>query len=166
MSEGKYRVIADEGMGSISAVVGTLPAAFNLGEAREYNRVEYVLCHNAGNSEIGAGRVATPILAGAGPYSMTVSTASQGNNHIGGVVVQNTTVPTANYFWGAKRGLIAGMVGDSVSIPTGNAMAIGDNGSIQLMPQSVVTGKVAFGLVITTVSNGGARSGTCFINFA
>lgn len=167
MSEMKFQHLADAGLGPISAVVTSLPLGYTLGMAREFDRNDYILAFNAGNSEIPAGGVASPILGGAGVYSVTVSTASQGNDHIGGVAVQHTTVPTAAYFWGCRRGVISGMIGDStVSIPTGNFLAVGDNGTVGLMPQSLVTGKVVMGVVLTTISNGGARTGNAYVMFS
>lgn len=157
--------MADAGMGSISAVVGTLPAEFNLGEAREFNRIDYVLCYNSStNAEISAGKIASPVLAGAGVYSVTVSNASKTNAHIGAVCVQNTTVPTGYYFWGAKIGYVAGLVGDTASLPTGSALYLSGDGEVTLFPQSAVTGNIAVGVVVTTVSNGGARSGSAYIS--
>jgi hypothetical protein len=160
------RHMVDAGLGGISSVVSSLPLGYTLGERRTVSGVEYKLVFNAGNSEIQPGNVAAPILALAGVNSVTVSTSSQGNNHIGGVVNVHATAPTANYFWGATRGVVGGLIGDSASIPTGSAFAIGANGSVQLMPQSVVTGKVVVGVVLTTVSNGGAKNGNAYISMS
>lgn len=166
MSELKHQHMADAGLSGVSAVVTSLPLGYTLGMAREVDKVDYVLVHNAGNSEIAPGKVAAPVLGGAGIYSLTVSTASKANNHIGGVVNNHATVATGGYFWGVKRGVVAGLVGDSASIPTGSAFAIGADGAVELMPQSVVTGKVVVGVVITTVSNGGAKSGSAYVSLS
>lgn len=164
MSDMKEQFMADAGLAGISSVVATLPLGYSLGISRTKDSVDYKLVFNAGNSEIAPGRVAAPILAGAGLNSVTVSTSSQGNNHIGGVVCVHATATTGTYFWGATEGLVGGLAADSASIPTGSAFAIGDNGSVQLMPQSVTTGKVAVGVVVTSVSNGGAKTGSAYIS--
>lgn len=160
------RHIVDAGLGSVSAVVATLPVGYTLGEIRHVSGVEYKLVHNAGNSEIQPGMVAAPILALAGINSVTVSTLSQANNHIGGVVNVHATATTGSFFWGAIKGVVGGLIGDSASIPTGSAFAIGAAGSVQLMPQSVTTGKVVVGVVLTSVSNGGAKSGNAYVSFS
>ena len=164
MAERLDRHYADAGLGSVSATVTSLPAGFTLGEMRVVDNVKYKLVYNAGNSQISQGAFGAPALSGATPNSITVSTASQGNNHVGAVQCAHATAATASYFWGLVGGASpVGGIGDSASIPTGSAFAIGDNGSIQLMPQSVTTGKSVKGVVITTVSNGGAYSGKIYI---
>lgn len=160
------RHLADAGMGGISSVVATLPGGYTLGEARVVNGKKYKLVHNAGTTQISIGICASPVaITGSSPNSVTVSTASQGFHHIGAVLCEHVTATTATYFWGLVRGATSGQVGDSASLPTGSVFALGDNGSIQVFPQSVVTGKAAVGYVITTVSNGGARSGSTFVQF-
>jgi hypothetical protein len=165
MGDSKERYIVDAGMGGISSVVATLPAGYTLGEFRSKDGIDYKLVYNAGNSEIAPGKVAAPVLAGAGIHSLTISTASQGNNHIGAAVVVHVTATTGTYFWGAVKGVVGGLVGDAASLPAGSALAISDNGTVQLMPASLVTGKVVAGVVLTAVSNGGAKSGNAYVSF-
>lgn len=166
MSEMKFRVIADEGLGKISAVVGTLPVGMNLGEAREQDRVDYVLCHNAGNSAIDAGLIATPV-GGGGAYSVTVSTVSLANDEYGAVVAYHATVPTGSFFWGAKKGVVA-LQAETASITTGSAFYLADSGTVKKAPQSVVTGLNFVGVTLTTVlsvtSGAGVKNGTAYIN--
>lgn len=165
MAERLDKHYADAGLGSVSATVASLPVGYTLGEERIVDGANYKLVYNAGNSEIHQGKFATPALAGAGINSMTVTYTSQSNAHIAAVQVAHATVSTGYYFWGLQHGLSpVGGVGDSASIPTGSAFALGTDGTIQLMPQSVVTGKVVKGVVITTVSNGGAYSGRIFVS--
>lgn len=162
----KGRHMVDAGLGGVSSVVSSLPVGYTLGDVQYVNGVEYRLVFNAGNSEIAPGKVAAPALAGAGINSVTVSTTSKANCHIGGVVNVHATATTGTYFWGAKQGVVGGLVGDSASIPTGSAFAIGADGAVELMPQSVVTGKVVVGVVISTVSNGGAKSGNAYVSLS
>ncbi len=170
MSEMKFAHLADAGLGDISATVSSLPIGYTLGQAREYNRVDYVLAFNAGNSVIPAGGVAG--AASGGGYSVTVSTVGLGigMDHIGAVVANHTSVPTANYFWGAKKGVIAsGLIASAVCVPTGVAFYIGTNGNVVALPQSVVTGMHPAGVALTTIlstTSGGGRNGSAYINLA
>lgn len=160
------RHLVDAGMGSVSAVVANLPVGYTLGEARFVSGIKYRLVYNAGNSAIQPGYVASPGGASSlGAYSVTISTASKSNHHLGAVAVKHATVTTGTYFWGAVNGEIGGMVGDAASLPTGSAAFIGDNGTITLMPGSAVTGNVPCVWVKTTVSNGGAANGTARVYF-
>lgn len=164
MAERKDRHFADAGLGTVSATVATLPAAYTLGEVRVVDNAEYKLCFNAGNSEIHQGKFATPALGGAGINSVTVSTVTNSNAHIGAVQVAHATVATGYYFWGLFSGMSpVGGVGEAASLPTGSAYHIATDGTITLMPQSVVTGKTIKGVVVTTVSNGGAYSGKIYV---
>lgn len=164
MAERLDRHFADAGLGTVSATVATLPAAFALGEERTVDSAKYRLCYNAGNSEISTGKFATPALAGAGINSVTVSTVTNSNAHIGAVQVAHATVATGYYFWGLFSGMSPiGAVGEAASLPTGSAFHIATDGTVTLMPQSVVTGKTIKGVVVTTVSNGGAYSGKVYV---
>lgn len=161
------RFFADSGLGSVSAVVATLPLGCTLGEERIESGVSYRLCYNAAaNSELRPGRVAAPQgLANASPNSVTVTTTSQGGHHIAGVVNMHSTVPTGYYFWGAQRGLVGGLSAVA-SAATGALLVVSDDGNVDAMVQSVVTGKVIIGFVVTSISNGtGTKSGNCFVSF-
>lgn len=164
MAERIDRHYADAGLGGVSLTVASLPAGFNLGEGRIVDNASYRLCYNAGNSAIDQGKFATPALSGAGPASVTVSTVTNSNAHIGAVQVAHATVSTGYYFWGLVSGMSpVGAVAEAASAPTGSAFHIATDGTITLMPQSVVTGKTIKGVVITTVSNGGAYSGKVYV---
>lgn len=162
------RHLVDAGMGSISAVVATLPAGYTLGEARVVSGVKYKLIYNACNSVIPPGTVVTPLTrvsANAGAYSMTLTTAVEVNHHIGAAVVVHQTMATGTYGWAAVRGVVGGLIGDTASLPTGSAFYVGALGAVKLMPASVITGVVPIGAVITTVSNGGAKNGNAWVSF-
>lgn len=159
------RHLVDAGMGSISAVVATLPAGYTLGESRVVSGIKYRLFQNTGGSTIGVGSIAAPISVNAGPYSVSVSTASKSNHHIGACVVKHAAVATTYFFWGAVRGEVGPMVGDAASIPTASYAYVGDNGTITLVPASALTGAPAVVRIKTTVSNGGTASGNAVISF-
>ena len=169
MSDGsENRFLADAGMGSISAVVATLPLGYTLGESRTVGNLRYRLVYNAGNSQATVGSVVTAVQnGGAGPYSMTVSTVSQSFNHLGCAVVVNATATTGTYFWGAVEGRVGPMIGDNTSVPTGSAFYVGAAGTISLMPQSIVTGNLVCGFNLggaasKTVTTG-TLSGDCYL---
>lgn len=161
----KFRHLVDAGLGSVSATVATLPIGYTIGEARVVDQVEYNLVFNSGNSAIPPGYVA--IQQGSG-YSVTISSAVEVNDHIGAVVANTVSVPTANYFWGAKRGYLAsGLVASAVCIVTGAQMYIGTNGNVISMPLSLITGVTPIGNVLVTVlstTSGGGRNGGVYIN--
>jgi hypothetical protein len=140
-----------------------LPAGYTLGELRNEGARTYKLVYNAGNSQISQGLFAAHAIAGAGAYSLTVSSASKTNAHIGAALCYNATATTGTYFWGLVKGVTGGLTGDAASIPTGNMFFIGDNGKVTLMPQSAVTGNVAIGEALTTIE-AAAVNGTAYIN--
>lgn len=161
----EIRHLVDAGMGSVSAVVATLPVGYTLGEARVVSGIKYRLMYNAGNSQIDPGYCASPATSGNGLYSVTISTASRSNHHLGACVVKHATATTATYFWGAVRGEVGVMVGDAASIPTGNAAFLGDNGKITVYPNSATTACPAIAYIKTTVSNGGVGTGNARVFF-
>ena len=161
--QSESRFWADEGMGSISAVVASLPNGATLGEERIHAGVRYKLCYNAGNSQILPGNGAVPIAAPTSSVaSVTVTSASQGGGLIGGVVVVHATATTGTYFWGAFKGLVPGVIADA-AIASGTVIALSDAGSFQALV-SAVTGKFACGMVVTTVSSG-SRIGSAYVSF-
>ena len=164
----KYRHQADAAMGGISSVVSSLPIGMTLGESRHLEEIDYRLVYNNGGAQIVPGEAA--VQASVGPYSLTVTSTSKGDNHVGAVVCHHATATTSTYFWGVTRGYLPeGVVGDNASTPTGSFIAIGSNGSFNLMPGSVVTGKVVSGKNLGSVASAtvttGARSGDVYINF-
>ena len=132
-------------LNSVSAVASSLPVGLSLGERRFEGDKLFILCYNKGNSAIPQGYCATPADGSAGPYSVTVSTASNSFHHIGAVHNNNASVPTANYFWGLKSGRADGAVCNS-AIATGVALKIAANGLYETIAQSVVTGVKAVGM--------------------
>lgn len=165
----EYGYMVDPGMGGISSVVGTLPTGyqFGLGQTRVVGGVKYTLVYNSGNSQIDPGKIATSQGGSVGPYSVTISTASNTWAQFGAVVNVNVTATTGTYFWGAVAGRVGGLYGNNVSVPTGSAFYIGVNGTVELMPQSVITGIIPCGINLggaasKTVTTG-AQSGDCYI---
>lgn len=160
------RFFADEGLGSVSATVATLPNGCNLGEERINAGIRYRLCYNGGTAAIAQGKVASPVpIANQTIGTVCVSTTSRSFHHMGAVVAVNTSVSAGAYFWGAYKGIVGGMVGDAASLPTGSLICVGDSGAITLFPAgSTATGWIPVGFVITSVSNGGTATGNCFID--
>jgi hypothetical protein len=165
----EIRHVVDPQLGSVSAVVAaTLNAAYTLGEARMESGIKYRLFYNAGGASAPVGAVLAPILS-AGPYSMTVTTTSQSNAHLGGCVALHATISTGAYFWGAVRGRIGTILGGIASVPTGGAFMVGVNGAVEPIGQSSITGALAVGInlgasaskTITT----GAKTGDVSISF-
>lgn len=158
------RFFADEGLGGISATVATLPVGCTLGEERMHAGVRYRLCYNAGTAAISQGFVASPVcLANCTPGSVAVSTLSNHGDHVGAVVAVNTSVSAGLYFWGAFKGVIGGMQAETVSIPTGNLISVGNAGAVMIA--SVASSRMPCGYVLTTVSNGGTANGNCYVDF-
>lgn len=162
----KFQV--DAQLGGISSVVSSLPVGYNLGEIRTESNVVYKLCYNAGNSQINPGWLGSPANGSVGPNSLTISTASQKFHHYGAALVVHATATTGTYFWGAVRGSGLAVAADNTSVPTGSAFYVGVNGTVDLMPQSLVTGNVVIGVNLggaasKTVTTG-AASGDCVVN--
>jgi hypothetical protein len=89
------------GLSEISGVVATLPQGFNLGEERMYDGDLYKLMYNACNQQINTGYLVARNLgsaAAAGPYSVTVSTTTEVNQTVCGLV-KHATATTGTYFW-------------------------------------------------------------------
>lgn len=163
---GFRKVYADEGLGSVSGVVSSLPAGYTLGQHRQEGAKTYKLACNAGNSQASVGFFLTPVKGGAGAYSLTVSTTSKTYAAEGAVLCENATATTNTYFWGLVHGYTTkGTVADNISIPTGTQFYIGVDGKVDVMPQSVVTGNRAIGYNVGAVGTvtTGTLSGDPFI---
>lgn len=163
----EYGYLVDAQLGSVSAVVSSLPIGYSLGQTRNISGVKYQLIYNAGNSQISPGFIGTSGAGSVGPFSVTISTASKSNHHLGAVVCVNATATTGTYFWGAIDGRVGALVADTTSIATGANFYIAANGQVELMPQSVVTGNTIIGVNLggsasKTVTTG-AASGDCYI---
>lgn len=160
----------DAGMGPISAVITNLVTGtgYAVGDVRMESGIKYKLLYNAGNSQINPGFVCVPI-GSAGPYSMTLSSASKVFAHIGAAVVVNKTAVTGTYFWGAVRGRVGALAADATSIPTGSGFFIASNGQVELMPQSLITGNVVCGINLGGAASKtitcGAASGDAMVSF-
>jgi len=101
MLYGNKTVIADGELSSISAVVSSLPVGYTLGEERMYDGDLYRLMYNACNQQINTGYLVARNLgscAAAGPYSVTVSTTTEVNQTVCGLV-KHVTATTGTYFW-------------------------------------------------------------------
>lgn len=120
------RVYAGHALGTVSGTTSSLPAGFVLGEERWEGGKKYRLVYNNGNSQVSVGNFAVNI-GSTGPYSLTVSSASDVNQHLGAVVCHNATAATGTYFWGLVQGRCALTTGNT-SIPTGGAGYVSANG--------------------------------------
>lgn len=164
----EIRQIVDGQMGSVSAVVAaTLNVAYTLGEARMESGVKYRLFYNAGGASAPVGAVLTPQKS-AGPFTMTVTTASLSNHHLGACVNLHATVSTGAYFWGAVRGRIGTILGGATSVPTSVGFTIGAAGGVEADPGSAMTGNIIIGINLggaasKTVTTG-AKTGDVAIN--
>ena len=149
----------------ISAVVTSLPAGPQLGDERVYNGVTYRLVFNAANSQISTGRYASPVPLDGGLYSVTVTTTSDANHHLGAVVVHHATATTGTYFWGAIRGVVP-MV-PSATISAGIVAMCGLSGIVTSGPSlpTETVGNQPGILCITSGTGGTTPSGTYRINF-
>lgn len=158
---------ADAGLGSVSGVVSSLPAGYELGEERLEDGKLYRLVFNAGGATAEKGFVMSPLKTGAGPFSMTVTTTSKTNDHVGAVVVHNATMTTDTYGWGLVRGRCQ-LAGDTASIVTGGALYIAADGQVALFPQSASTGNIVIGRNVGGTTTGtittGAISGDAYVN--
>ena len=135
--------VFEGGLGSVSATVTSLPAGNVLGEERWENGVKYRLFYNDKTQAI-PGQVMSPIPLNGGAYSLTVTTVSGANNHIGACVVHNATALASSYFWGAVQGYLAsGLIASGVTLLTGRMFVIGDAGSVYPMTLTVASGTIA-----------------------
>lgn len=184
------QVFGDEGLGSISGVVSSLPVGATLGDERMHNGVQYRLMFNSGNSQISPGFIGSPksLASGAvntGPYSCTVSSVSQTGHALGAVVCVNATATTGTYFWGAFRGYPVKLAGNVNSYASGTRLMVGDNGGVctnvtgataqVIQPDAAcyvvatVIGQAYSGIASTTTGLAtvmtGVPSGDCFVSF-
>lgn len=158
-----------DNLGVISSVAAvTLAVGRTLGEARIESGIKYRLFYNAGGASAPVGAILTPV-GSAGPYTMTVTTASNSNDHLGACVAVHATITTGAYFWGAVRGRVGAILGGATSVPTGVGFCIGAAGSIEVDPGSAATGNVVIGINLgasasKTVTTG-AKTGDVSISF-
>ncbi len=116
------RVFTGTDLGKVSGVVTSLPAGYVLGEERWEAQKKYRLVYNSGGASGAIGNFMTNV-GSTGPYSLTVTTASDSNQHLNAVVVHNATATTGAYFWGLVQGRCALTTGNA-SVPTGTAVYI------------------------------------------
>ena len=165
-------VYGDGGMAALSAVVSSLPLGYNLGDRRvdPATGYEYRLVYNAGTTQISTGFFATPAAGSVGLNSVTVSTASNSNHHLGAVVCHNATATTGTYFWGMKYGKPGGVSGQTQSIVTGSAFFISVNGEVDKATTvaTALAGNVTIGVNLggsaTATITTGAQSGDVFVS--
>lgn len=101
MLYGNQTVMAGTELGSISAVVSSLPAGFTLGEERMWNGDLYRLVHNTCNQQVIPGYLVAANLGSAvaaGPYSCTITTTTEVCKTVVGAV-KHATATTGTYFW-------------------------------------------------------------------
>ena len=172
MPFGYRQVMGDEGLGGISATVTSLPVGYTLGERRQEGNIDYKLVYNAGDAQVAAGLVLSPVPLSGGPYSVTVTTVTGLGNEAGMVVNHHGTVPASSYFWGVTRGYLAsGLVATGVTLATGFAIQVAAGGSvIGISTNAVSSYAKSGGVAIGTVLNGptagtvAVRQGSVFVN--
>ncbi len=150
----------------ISAVVTSLPIGPALGNERVYNGVTYKLVYNAGNSQAIPGRYLSPVPLDGGAYSVTITTTSDANHHLGAVVVHHATATTGTYFWGATKGVVP--MAPSAIVSAGVVMMCGLSGVITSGP-SLPTERVGNQPAILCITSGGTAgvtTGTYLVNFS
>lgn len=111
------RVHGDEGLGSVSGVVSSLPAGYTLGETREEDGIKYMLVYNAGGEEAGPGYAVKSVGGGAGKYSATVTTVTESVAGALGVV-HHATLTTDTYGWIVRKGHPVKVVASNISLAT------------------------------------------------
>lgn len=166
------QVFGSEGLGGISGVVTSLPVGFVLGEERQEGGISFRLVYNAGNSQASPGFLLARAFGGAGPYSMTVSTASDVNAHVGAVVCHHATATTGTYFWGAYRGYLAsGLIATGITQLAGNASYMSTDGAVLPVTNTAASGLVhsgnmAIGYTVISPSGGtvAVRQGSVWID--
>lgn len=163
---GYRKVHADEGLGGVSGTVASLPVGYTLGEERSTGGKLYRLIHNAGNSQVSPGYFMVNGGAGAGPYSLTISSTSNSRQHIGAALVEHATLATGYYGWGFVRGYTTKGLVPEDTIATGAAFQLSNNGKARLAPQSLVTGNALLGYNVGAVGTmiTDTLSGDAYIN--
>ena len=136
------RIYVGTDLGKVSGVVTSLPAGYVLGEERWEALKKYRLVFNAGGASGAIGNVMASV-GSTGPYSVTVTTASDSNHHVNAVVVANSTATTGSFFWGLVQGRTALTTGNT-SAATGQAIFISAAGVV--VPFSALT-------ITTTLNN-------------
>jgi len=167
------RVYADEGLGTVSGVVTSLPVGYTLGEKRIKDEITYRLCYNASSdSPAYPGHVLSAIpaqlvTADAGSYSMTVTTTSGTGNNVAAAVCHHATAATGAYFWGVTRGRLAsGLVCNAaLSASTGGFVAIDTTAGVgKITTMSLANAPIAQTFKsMTTGSTSPARTGDVFV---
>lgn len=153
------RVFVGGGLGPISATVTSLPVGYTLGEERWENGIKYRLFYNDKTQAI-PGNFMSPMPLNGGAYTVTVSTTSGSNNHIGACLVHNATALASSYFWGAVNGYIAsGCFATGVTLLTNLMFVMGPNGSVNPMTLTIASNTIAGFIGSGNIPMGGCING-------
>lgn len=125
-NQGFRQTHGDSGLGSISAVVGSLPVGYTLGESRMVNEVKYRLIYNSGGASAAVGHAMIRQTINQ-PYSLTVTCLTELITGAVGVV-QNATLTTDAYAWIAVQGHPVSCVASNISIATGMPVTLAKDG--------------------------------------
>jgi hypothetical protein len=115
-------IFAGQGLSYLYGTETSLPAGYKLGDIRWNDDAtkKYRLFYNAGGASIPSNFVFERAFAGAGLYSVTVTTTSEtGATAVAGLNEGIKTIPTASYFWGAVYGHPFKVVMATASVGTG-----------------------------------------------
>lgn len=128
-----------------------------IGTERVHNGEKYILVYNAGGSTASAGQsLSRPASAFGGMYSVSVSGAS-GDFCAG--FVKHVAIPSGEYGWALKRGLITVTVASSASDQAAGPKAMGLNG---VAVATLGAGHFCIGELMTAIVSG--NSGSLFVN--
>lgn len=128
---------------SVSAVTAT--PSVEVGSKRTVAGEDYVYIFNCGVStaSVGIGLI-RPASAFAGIYSCSVSSVS-GDQCTG--FVKHADIPTLNYGWAMKRGLVTVSVSSFASTVAAGAVALGVNGVIATHTSGYAIGQITTAIV-------------------
>jgi len=112
-------IYGDEGLGSPSGVVTSLPVGYALGEERVRDNIKYQLVYNNGNSAIEPGNlcISTSVVANQTLYSVTLTSVTESVAGIRGCC-HHATVATGSYFWMVRHGHPVNLMASNISIAT------------------------------------------------
>lgn len=147
------QVFAEGALGVVSGVVTSLSTGAKLGDFRiDTAGNEYQLFYNACGQTIAKGKIFARNVgsaAGAGPYSVTVTTVAEAGFNTAGAVY-HADVPTATYFWGVVRSGKDGIpmiintavatLGAYIKPAADGALTNGTTGAVGYMMATNVTG--------------------------
>lgn len=139
---------------SVSAVTAT--PSVEVGTERTVAGEKYVYIYNASGSTISTGKgVSRPVSCAAGLYSVAIGSAL-GDVPVGWI--KHADVPTLNYGWALKRGLVTVAVASNASDQSAGPKAMGAAGIVS----TYAAGLYPIGELNTLIVSG--NSGALFLN--